>query len=518
MCLVCWFGVGWIVDMLTVTTDFFLQNASKVCRSVYLSVCWPEKRFFRQANKRMTSFIQKNDNEHPSNQRPNHHQQQPQQPQHLVLILLLFSYTSIDLVTMMILLTITAVPLGLLLIGYILLVVITFVLAAITTVRGKFQKSQSALYEGRVWHTRFHPVKHGFSYPIFVACIDLQDNDSENDDFQEALYPLSSVMALRDSDHYKNGEGLTTDGRMATTTTTTPSLMRRTIHLVNERTKQKTGFSPLTHSVKLITHLRYYGYCFNPVSFYYVLKKKEMKETISKQSDNDNSNDNSNNDSNGAKDGELDVIEAVVAEVSNTPWNEMQCYVLHPDSVDMKTVKETEGSVNYLFDKAFHVSPFMDMDHEYDWTFWHERTNEREGGNNDTKTGDTRPTATTTTNATTTTTGVTNTNTHSNTLRITTNMKKEKKLFFSAHLNVQNRGLHPMMLAQRLILFPIFCFIIQLWIHYEAFWLFVKGVAYVPHPKGSETTASRWIGNAMAPLFALQEWFDRNKSDTKKEA
>jgi uncharacterized protein len=46
-----------------------------------------------------------------------------------------------------------------------------------------------------------------------------------------------------------------------------------------------------------------------------------------------------------------DQVERVVAEVTNTPWGEQHAYVLDPG----------EGKA----EKAFHVSPFLGMDHEY---------------------------------------------------------------------------------------------------------------------------------------------------------
>ena len=325
--------------------------------------------------------------------------------------------------------------------GYTFLVLATFVLAERTRQRGKFQGSQSAMYSGRVSHSRMQPTKHSFWYPIFMMCVDLED------DFQDVLFPLSSIMALRPADHYKNNEGSSESSSNDT------SILHRTFSLVAERTKRKFKPSIETHGVKLLTHLSYYGYCFNPVSFYYVLDRETKK------------------------------IDAVVAEVSNTPWNEMQCYVLHKDSVDMVEVKEgrskneLEGT-NYIFQKTFHVSPFMDMEHLYDWTFW-EFTKETDP------------------------------------LCVNNSMVKEGVLFFSAYLQIQNVGLHPHTLAKKLVLFPIFCFLIQIWIHYEAFRLFFKGVAFVPHPKGSETAASRAIGRMMAPLFALQDWVDEKLKKNK---
>ena len=88
---------------------------------------------------------------------------------------------------------------------------------------------------------------------------------------------------------------------------------------VRARVEQDLGHRP-EGPIRLLTHLRSFGHCFNPVSFYYCF----------------------------APDGE--TLEAVVAEVTNTPWGERHAYVL-PASGDM--------------DKALHVSPFMPMDQRY---------------------------------------------------------------------------------------------------------------------------------------------------------
>ena len=390
---------------------------------------------------------------------------------------------------------------GLVLVGYLVLVLITFLLASIAWWRGLYRKSKSAIYVGRVWHTRYQPTHHGFSYPIFVACIDLTDDN--DGDFNRALYPLSCLMSLHPNDHYKNGEGLDDDNDDKTaaaadnkTSSSLPSLAQRTLCLVNQHTQPQKQplrqeqeepkgnnnnkvYTRQTHSVKLVTHLRYYGYCFNPVSFYYIVERSTGR------------------------------IDAVVGEVSNTPWNEMQCYVLHPNSSHVASHRRLAHSTNYVFSKTFHVSPFMEMHHTYDWTFW----------------DFVPPTHQDTTTSTTTTAAARE---HSfKPLRVTCNMIKKKKtkqeedgttatttkkenglLWFSARLVTHHGGLHPFSLAVRLVLFPVFCAVIQVWIHYEALWLFLKGVAYVPHPNDTETTASRIIGNIMVPFFAMKDCID----------
>jgi DUF1365 family protein len=82
--------------------------------------------------------------------------------------------------------------------------------------------------------------------------------------------------------------------------------------------------------VRLLTNLRAFGHCFNPVSFYYCFDAAGQK------------------------------VEAVLADVTNTPWGERHAYALHR--------KEENGRVlSGRSEKVLHVSPFMGMDHEYEW-------------------------------------------------------------------------------------------------------------------------------------------------------
>ena len=101
-------------------------------------------------------------------------------------------------------------------------------------------------------------------------------------------------------------------------------------HCVRELVERETGRRP-DGPVRLLTNLSYFGYCFNPVSFYYCF---------------------------GA-DGRS--LEAIVAEVNNTPWGEQDTYVM--------PVVPGDESRTFRFRpaKKMHVSPFMPMDVEYEW-------------------------------------------------------------------------------------------------------------------------------------------------------
>ena len=87
--------------------------------------------------------------------------------------------------------------------------------------------------------------------------------------------------------------------------------------------------------IRLLTHLRYFGYCFNPASFFYCYDAADTE------------------------------VETLVVENHNTPWGERHCYVLGAEQ-DEHPLKYWR---RHQFAKAFHVSPFIDMDIRYDWRF-----------------------------------------------------------------------------------------------------------------------------------------------------
>lgn len=99
---------------------------------------------------------------------------------------------------------------------------------------------------------------------------------------------------------------------------------------VRELVARRTGAPAPSGPVRVLTHPRVAGTCFNPVSLYYCFEAGGER------------------------------LGAVVAEVTNTPWGERQAYVLRG---------EGEGRVlRGAHAKALHVSPFQDMDHRHVWS------------------------------------------------------------------------------------------------------------------------------------------------------
>ncbi|MEO8537029.1 MAG: DUF1365 domain-containing protein [Betaproteobacteria bacterium] len=172
----------------------------------------------------------------------------------------------------------------------------------------------SALYTGSVRHRRFAPRAHDFEYPLFMVYVDLGE--------------LERIF---------RGRWLWSTRRPA------PAWFRRRDYLgdpsvpldtaVGDVVERETGARP-RGPIRVLTHLRYFGIAFNPVTFYYCF------------------------DAGGTR------VDCIVAEITNTPWNERHAYVL----TDAMNVGRGRGT-RYRFDKRFHVSPFMAMDVECDWRF-----------------------------------------------------------------------------------------------------------------------------------------------------
>lgn len=173
----------------------------------------------------------------------------------------------------------------------------------------------SCIYEGYVRHRRFRPVQNAFRYRLFLMFLDLAELPTI---FEDRLLWSSEQVNLayvRRKDHLGNPK---------------VPLEQAVRDLVEERVGRRT-----TGPIRLLTHLRYFGYCFNPVSLYYCYDQADQH------------------------------VETIVAEIHNTPWGEEYCYVLGEDLNE----HPLRGWKRYQHAKNFHISPFMDMGIHYDWRF-----------------------------------------------------------------------------------------------------------------------------------------------------
>ena len=174
---------------------------------------------------------------------------------------------------------------------------------------------KSCIFEGRVRHRRFSPIRNAFQYRLFLMFVDFQELPALLQDRWLWSAHKVNLAYLRRRDHLG-------DPRVP--------LERAVRNLV----QKETGTFPVG-PIRLLTHFRYFGHCFNPVSLYFCYDPQDA------------------------------FVETIVAEVHNTPWGEEHCYVLG-ESLNEHPSRDWK---RYRFTKAFHVSPFMEMEIHYDWRF-----------------------------------------------------------------------------------------------------------------------------------------------------
>ncbi len=167
-----------------------------------------------------------------------------------------------------------------------------------------------ALASGTVWHRRTSPRTHAFRYRLYFSLLDV---DRLNEIFAASrLWSLErfNLVTFRRSDYLGPPDRVLGDA-------------------VRDRIQAEAGLRP-DGPVLMLAHLRQWGCCFNPVTFYL--------------------------SHHGGK------LAFIVAEVHNTPWGERHAYVL-----DCRG--QSGPNYRFIFDKTFHVSPFLPMQMGYDWRF-----------------------------------------------------------------------------------------------------------------------------------------------------
>jgi uncharacterized protein len=177
----------------------------------------------------------------------------------------------------------------------------------------------SAIYTGWVAHQRFLPRPHGFRYRAFMMYLDLDELPQLFEKTRFWSYGKSNIASFKRADYYGDAtKPLKTE--------------------INNLIYAATGQYP-RGAVCLLTNMRYFGHCFNPVSFYYCFEADGSS------------------------------LQAIITHITNTPWGEDYAYV--HDYAKENSVKNTKNGAITAFklDKKFHVSPFMPMEIDYDWAF-----------------------------------------------------------------------------------------------------------------------------------------------------
>ncbi len=173
----------------------------------------------------------------------------------------------------------------------------------------------SAIYEGRLRHRRRSPKAHDFGYPVYMVYLDLAEAEEALGDSWLCSSRGAALFAFRRRD-YLGDPALPLDA------------------CVRDLVEARLGRRP-RGPVRMLGNLACLGTNFNPVVFYYCF----------------------------AEDGEQ--LEAVVADIVNTPWGERHAYVLGCAGGG----HSRDGLHVFALEKEFHVSPFFRMAQRYSWKF-----------------------------------------------------------------------------------------------------------------------------------------------------
>ncbi len=163
-------------------------------------------------------------------------------------------------------------------------------------------------------HHRLEGAEHQFTYPVYFYRFDVDELPELARSVPAFGYNRWNLISIFDADYLERGFG---------------SLRQKA-----EVQLFKAGIQEKPARIELVTCARYFGYVFNPVSFFYCY-------------------------------GETGEIFAVLAQVNNT-FGESHLYVLRDP------VSTAAGRLTFRTQKVFHVSPFFDRRGEYSFVFYNQ--------------------------------------------------------------------------------------------------------------------------------------------------
>jgi len=177
--------------------------------------------------------------------------------------------------------------------------------------------TNSAIYSGKVSHQRFTPTRHDFQYNLYMLALCL-------DELPQVLNRHSVLgtrwyhpMRFVAQDYLTGQPG--------------DNLKHQVLNKITELggtiDSNDNGEKNNGNKVIMLAQLRCLGYYFSPVNFYFYYDSQ-------------------------------DNCRYMLAEVSNTPWNQRHYYLVP---------YQHEDNQRPVIDKAFHVSPFMDLAMRYRW-------------------------------------------------------------------------------------------------------------------------------------------------------
>lgn len=162
----------------------------------------------------------------------------------------------------------------------------------------------SQILQGQVRHRRFSPKKHQFSYPIYMVSFDLDELDLVNQQSRFIGIEQAAWLSFYKKDHFPNAAD-------------NNSIKQCVLEQVASLQSQPLAIDQVIY----VGQLRCAGFYFSPINFFFCYQQGEHVVTL--------------------------------VEVSNTPWLERHFYLLEQN--------------NACHEKSFHVSPFMEMNQDYQW-------------------------------------------------------------------------------------------------------------------------------------------------------